>query len=145
MRHSQCSRKFDASQSLMLTRAWLRAGHHLQRAAAKEKLEEYRQPVRRREDAVLPVAGVCAAPLPADAAVRHGRDRRRPGCASRDQNPSHDPAAVHGTAARNLPHMFARTRRRSQNALFGNRECCPPGGAMQAPACTLSNVTHKTL
>ena len=47
-----------------------------QRASPEEVLEEHQQPVGRREDAVLAGAGVRAALLQADAALRHGRDRR---------------------------------------------------------------------
>lgn len=57
-------------------------GHPVQRAAAQEVVEEHCQPERRREDAELAEPGVCAAPLQAHAALRHGRDRRRAGCAA---------------------------------------------------------------
>ena len=58
-------------------------GHPVQRATAQEELEEHCQPVRRREDALLAVARLCAAPLQAHAALRDGRDRRGAGCAER--------------------------------------------------------------
>jgi hypothetical protein len=58
-------------------------GHRLQRAAAQEDVEEHLQLVRRREDALVAGSGLRASLLQTDSAVRHGRDRRRPGLQER--------------------------------------------------------------
>ena len=55
---------------------YLAAIFHSQRAAVQEVVEEHLEPVGRREDAELAGARLRAASLQADAALRHGRDRR---------------------------------------------------------------------
>ena len=53
-------------------------GHLVHGASPEQVVEEHQEPVGGRKDAFVARPHIRPPPLPAHAAVRHGRDRRRP-------------------------------------------------------------------